>query len=364
MRHALALALTVAAASVTAAVAGHPTQTADRMNPIIALQEKGLPVFGIAHPAIARGGAGPRPRRRSRRRPLPAPPPPPIVLADVAKETVAYTARRLSLHLRHVRHVPQLHRRDHQGRRIDAHASVLGEDRHLASQSGERQRRDRPPAQRRARGRVDGSRRVGAGSARRDQGDALRVGRRHAPRNRAREGGRVLGPPVEQYKKKADMWPLNKNGELLVTRDHREQGGPGRRRARLRPNPASGRSLPATARSAACSAAIRRVARRRPRQILAACKEFKIPCGFPTNNPAEMEQRMKEGWTVHIMQRRDENAFAAVETGRKMGGEVSRRRFRGGVQLHGFLVPGSGFAVPVLQPAKRCCFQLIAPESI
>jgi hypothetical protein len=37
------------------------------------------------------------------------------------------------------------------------------------------------------------------------------------------------------------------------------------------------------------------------------------------NNPAEMERRIKEGWSVFIMQRRDENAFAAIETGRALG---------------------------------------------
>jgi hypothetical protein len=50
--------------------------------------------------------------------------------------------------------------------------------------------------------------------------------------------------------------------------------------------------------------------------ILAACKAAKKPCGFPTNNPAEVERRMSEGWMVHIFQRRDSNAFAAVEYGR------------------------------------------------
>ena len=54
------------------------------------------------------------------------------------------------------------------------------------------------------------------------------------------------------------------------------------------------------------------------RTILAACKEFKVPCGFPVNNPAEMEQRMKEGWSVFVLQRRDENVFAAIETGRAL----------------------------------------------
>jgi hypothetical protein len=55
-------------------------------------------------------------------------------------------------------------------------------------------------------------------------------------------------------------------------------------------------------------------------KILAACKEFDVPCGFPVNNPAEMEQRMAAGWTVFIMQRRDEAAMAAIETGRTLSG--------------------------------------------
>src|SRR4051812_105547 len=38
-----------------------PAQSAERLNPVIALQEKGLPVFGISHPAIMRGGRGGRP---------------------------------------------------------------------------------------------------------------------------------------------------------------------------------------------------------------------------------------------------------------------------------------------------------------
>ncbi len=82
MRHTLALAI----AAVTATATVVTTQTTDRMNPIIALQEKGLPVFGIAHPAIARGGRG-----RAGATPDPAAPaPPPIVLADIARETVGY----------------------------------------------------------------------------------------------------------------------------------------------------------------------------------------------------------------------------------------------------------------------------------
>ena len=54
--------------------------------------------------------------------------------------------------------------------------------------------------------------------------------------------------------------------------------------------------------------------------ILAACKAANVPCGFPTNNPAEMERRYAEGWRVFIQQRRDENGMGAIETGRKLGG--------------------------------------------
>ena len=53
------------------------------------------------------------------------------------------------------------------------------------------------------------------------------------------------------------------------------------------------------------------------RTVLAACKAAKVPCAFPVTNTAELEQRMKEGWSSFIMQRRDENALAAIEAGRK-----------------------------------------------
>jgi hypothetical protein len=56
---------------------------------------------------------------------------------------------------------------------------------------------------------------------------------------------------------------------------------------------------------------------RAARTVLAACKAAKVACAFPVTNTAELEQRMKEGWSSFIMQRRDENALAAIEAGRK-----------------------------------------------
>ena len=54
-------------------------------------QEKCLPVFGIAPPAIVPRGAGRGRGAAADPAAPPPPPPPPIVLGDVAKETVAYT---------------------------------------------------------------------------------------------------------------------------------------------------------------------------------------------------------------------------------------------------------------------------------
>src|SRR5687768_11104839 len=57
----------VALAGIAAIHLGLPdramAQAGERLNPVIALQEKGLPVFGISHPAIqrraGRGGGAP-----------------------------------------------------------------------------------------------------------------------------------------------------------------------------------------------------------------------------------------------------------------------------------------------------------------
>jgi 4-hydroxy-2-oxoheptanedioate aldolase len=127
------------------------------------------------------------------------------------------------------------------------------------------------------------------------------------------------GLSVEQYKQKADIWPINKNGELLVSVIIESREGVAKARE-IAAEPGVGQIF-------AGYGTLGGVFRGDPEgreaasaQILAACKEFKVPCGFPANNPAEMEQRMKEGWSVFIMQRRNEDGFGAVEMGRKLGG--------------------------------------------
>src|SRR5262245_38969167 len=70
-------------------------QKNSRLNPMIALHEKGLPVFGVTHPAIVVGQRGGRGGNQGAATPAtdgsatPVPPPQPS-LADVARETMAY----------------------------------------------------------------------------------------------------------------------------------------------------------------------------------------------------------------------------------------------------------------------------------
>ena len=301
-------------------------QASGRMNPIIALQEKGMPIFGISHPAIlarpmgGRGRGGPPGSAAVDAPPVaPVPPPAPIVLADAAKETVGYTradylftSGTSETFLRYLEEITKAggSMRTHPfSAKIGIwHANPTNSSNaiirqlnagHVAVSAEAVESADE------VRDVIKAMRFASAGGTRPDTGLA--------------NAAAYWGLTVDQYKKKADVWPLNKNGELLVTviieskeglahaREIAAVKGVGQIFAGYGTLGGVFRDDPAGREGAAA-------------QILAACKEFKIPCGFPSNNPAEMEQRMKEGWTVHIMQRRNDDGFAAVETGRTLGG--------------------------------------------
>jgi 4-hydroxy-2-oxoheptanedioate aldolase len=127
------------------------------------------------------------------------------------------------------------------------------------------------------------------------------------------------GITPQQYRQKADVWPLNRNGELVIHAIIESREG----LANLNAIAAE----PGIAVLWAGYGTLGQVFSGDPagreaasQQILAACKQYRIPCGFPANNPAEIEQRMKEGWSVFVMQSRNANGFAAVEAGRKLAG--------------------------------------------
>jgi citrate lyase beta subunit len=62
--------------------------------------------------------------------------------------------------------------------------------------------------------------------------------------------------------------------------------------------------------------------------ILSACKEFKVPCSHPANNPKEIEDLMARGFTVFTMQRRDPAAFDAIAAGRRSPAGANNLRLR------------------------------------
>ena len=316
-RLAFVLVLFVAAGLTTPAPV--LTQAVDRMNPIIALHEKGLPIFGIAHPSIGRGGGGGRGRGAVDPAAPPPPPPPAIDLAAVAKETVdykradyLYTSGTSDTFLRYIEEIKKAggSMRTHPfTAKIGIwHANPTNVNnaivRQLAAGHSNVSMEAVESAQE-VRDVIKAMRFVSAGGTR--------------PETDLENAAAYWDLTVDQYKRKADVWPINKNGELLISviieslvglekvREIAAEPGVGQIFAGYGTLGGVFRGDPAGREAAAA-------------KILAACKEFKIPCGFPANNPEEMDQRMKEGWSVFIMQRRDEAGFAAVETGRKLGG--------------------------------------------
>jgi len=134
------------------------------------------------------------------------------------------------------------------------------------------------------------------------------------------------GMSEAEYKRKADLWPLNPDGELLNwTIVESKEGlahvreiaavkgigvlwpGAGTLRGVFTTTSASGERV---FDQAGWENAIQ--------TVLSACKEFKVPCGFPAT-PNDIEMRMKQGFSVFVMNWGDAG-FKAVELGRAAAG--------------------------------------------
>jgi len=140
----------------------------------------------------------------------------------------------------------------------------------------------------------------------------------------------VWGLNEKQYKEKADLWPLNPNGELVNwtiveskeglahVKDIAAATGIGV----LWPGAGTLRGVFSTTQpdgtrkldEAAWANAIQ--------QVLAACKEFNVPCGYPAN-ATDIEMRMTQGFSVFVMNWGDPG-FKAIEIGKKAAGHSSR----------------------------------------
>ena len=133
----------------------------------------------------------------------------------------------------------------------------------------------------------------------------------------------LWGMSEAEYKNKADLWPLNPNGELVNWTIIESKAGLDNVReiaavkgvGVLRPGAGTLRGLFSTTDAsgqrkldeAAWEAAIQKV--------LAACKEFKVACGYPAS-ANDIELRMKQGFSVFVMNWGDPG-FKAIEIGKK-----------------------------------------------
>ena len=131
-----------------------------------------------------------------------------------------------------------------------------------------------------------------------------------------------------EYLEKADVWPLNPEGELLLHVIIESREGVANARAIAAVPGVSVVIVGSGTLGGVFTSTDANGERVRDQegfdaavaQILAACKEFEKSCGYPANNPAEVEALMADGWDYLIMQRRDQDAFDAVETALRLSG--------------------------------------------
>jgi 4-hydroxy-2-oxoheptanedioate aldolase len=134
----------------------------------------------------------------------------------------------------------------------------------------------------------------------------------------------VWGMSEAEYRQRADLWPLNPEGELVNwTIVESKEGlahvreiaavpgigvlwpGAGTLRGVFSTTDANGQRQ---VDQAAWENAIQ--------QVLSACKEFKVACGYPAT-PDDIELRMKQGFSVFVMNWGDPG-FKAIEIGRRV----------------------------------------------
>jgi len=134
------------------------------------------------------------------------------------------------------------------------------------------------------------------------------------------------GMSEAEYKRKADLWPLNPDGELInwTIVESKEGLKHVREIAAVKgigvlwPGAGTLRGVFTTTNAAGERTFDQAGWENAIQTVLAACKEFKVPCGYPAN-ANDIEMRMKQGFSVFVMGWGDAG-FKAVDLGRKTAG--------------------------------------------
>ena len=328
---------------ITAAVVvGIPlaSQSPKHLNPMIDLLAAGKPVFGLSAPTVRGGGGGPRGAGGATpANAPPATPPPARTPLDLAKDTLAHPESDYFFNGNMERSV------DPAIEAFTQYADALVEaggiakspfHRLLAPLSVKTPKISTDPAK--AVENISRQLNLGVTSisfVHVDTAPELEQGIA-AMRFKSKGGTRpddigqapkYWGLSEQDYRARADVWPLNPNGELVawaiietkegianVRQIAQVKGlgvlipGAGTLRSVLTKTDENGQQVRD---EQAWEAAIQ--------QILSACKEFKVACGYPAT-ATDIEMRMKQGFSVFIIQAFNENGFKAVEIGRQVAG--------------------------------------------
>jgi 2-keto-3-deoxy-L-rhamnonate aldolase RhmA len=136
----------------------------------------------------------------------------------------------------------------------------------------------------------------------------------------------IWGMTEQQYKQKADLWPLNPDGELVnwTIVESKEGLAHVREIAQVKgigvlwPGAGTLRGVFSTTNEKGERVLDQAGWENAIQTVLSACKEFHVPCGFPST-PADIEMRMKQGFSVFVMNWGDPG-FKAVDLGRAAAG--------------------------------------------
>lgn len=138
------------------------------------------------------------------------------------------------------------------------------------------------------------------------------------------------GMSNDEYKDKADLWPVNPDGELVNwtvvesvkglenVREIAAVDGIGV----LWPGAGTLRRLFSTVNDKGERVTDEEAWESAIQQVLAACKEFDVPCGYPANTN-DIELRMAQGFSVFVMAW-GENGFATIDIGKSASGDRSK----------------------------------------
>ncbi|MGH7469653.1 MAG: aldolase/citrate lyase family protein [Longimicrobiales bacterium] len=134
------------------------------------------------------------------------------------------------------------------------------------------------------------------------------------------------GMSAQEYREKADLWPLNPTGELVNWTIVESKEGLARVReiaavkgvGVLFPGAGTLRGLFSSTDANGQRVLDEKAWEAAIQQVLAACKEFNVPCGYPAT-ANDIEMRMKQGFSVFIMNW-GEGGFRAIDVGRQAAG--------------------------------------------